>query len=129
MTATVPIPEGMLAAEEISAHFLAFYNTWPNYHLCSLVEFQCLLPGRFGRECTARGMQRYSLEPGLRQDFNSLDGGDRTTHWRGTGNGHANIKNVLAQNKGVEFNFCLANGTDWYWNGCFQDFWDNSARR
>lgn len=39
----------------------------------------------------------------------------------------ANIKNVLAQNKGVEFNFCLANYNDWYGTGGFQDFFDNSA--
>jgi len=33
-----------------------------------------------------------------------------------------NIKNILHQNKGVDYSFCLANNTDW---NVFFNFWDN----
>ena len=36
----------------------------------------------------------------------------------------ANVKNVLQQNRAVEFDFCLANQTDW---NAFYSFWDYQA--
>ncbi len=108
--------------------FLNFYNTWSVAPYVPWSNSNAYYQDASGGTAPHVACSAIAQAPAYNGDPNAFTRATvPTTGGVGQAAAIANIKNVLGQNKGVEFDFCLADHNDWYGAGGFQDFFDHSS--